>query len=147
MGVKVIITKVRGLSRLEHLPVPQKVAGSIPGQDPYLGCGFVSQLGHHGRQPINLSLSHSVCFPPSPTPMVQRWEGRVASGSRSCTVARSCHGPHSPEQSCLRRRRRLGRSGPLLPWTKAGSTGTHSVQGCGPQGPGHSPRERCPGYS
>ena len=32
-------------SWLEHDPIHQKVAGSIPGQGTYLGCGFDCQLG------------------------------------------------------------------------------------------------------
>ena len=33
------------LSWLQHCPVHQKVAGSIPSQDTYLGCGFDPQSG------------------------------------------------------------------------------------------------------
>ena len=34
------------LSWLKHHSIQQKVAGSNPGQGPYLGCGFDPQLGH-----------------------------------------------------------------------------------------------------
>ena len=44
------------LSWLEHHPIHQKFAGSIPSQGVYLGCGFSWGM----RQPINVSVSLSL---------------------------------------------------------------------------------------
>ena len=52
---------------IEHRPVNQKVASSIPSQGTYLGCGPGLQLGACERQPIDVSLTHG-CFSPSLSP-------------------------------------------------------------------------------
>ena len=54
------------LSWLEHCPINQKVASSIPGQGACLLCGFGPQLGHM-REATDVSLSHA-CFSPSLSP-------------------------------------------------------------------------------
>ena len=54
------------LSWLECRPIDQKVVGSIPSQDTYLGCRLGPWSGHK-RQVINVSLSHrcfSLCLSP-----------------------------------------------------------------------------------
>ena len=45
------------LSWLEHCSVDRKIAGSIPGQGIYQGCGFYPWSGLIERQPVNVSLS------------------------------------------------------------------------------------------
>ena len=58
--LKVIHTALAmGLSWLEHCPIHQKVAGSIPALGTYLGCGFDPQL-HHVWETTNQSLSLSL---------------------------------------------------------------------------------------
>ena len=49
---------------IEHRPLSQKVAGLIPSQGTYLGCGPGPQLGVCERQPdTDSSLSFSFPFP------------------------------------------------------------------------------------
>ena len=43
---------------LEHYPINQKVAGSIPGQGTGLGWKFGPSRCTYERQPINVSLSY-----------------------------------------------------------------------------------------
>ena len=45
-------------SWLEHRTAHQRVVGSIPGQDTYLGCRVSPRWGVYGRQLIGVSLSH-----------------------------------------------------------------------------------------
>ena len=46
------------LSGLEHRPIHQKVAGSIPCHDIYLGCASIPSPGMFGSQSIDISLSN-----------------------------------------------------------------------------------------
>ena len=57
------------LSWLEHHPVDQKVAGSIPGQGMYPGCDFDPWSGHVREGSWLMFLSHINVSPsPSPSP-------------------------------------------------------------------------------
>ena len=47
---------------VEHRSTNQKVAGLIPSQGTFLGCGTCPQLGVCERQPIGVSLSLSLTF-------------------------------------------------------------------------------------
>lgn len=79
---KISIPHWMWLSCLQLHPVHQKFAGSVPCQDAYLHCKVELQVGHIGRQPLDVSLisvylslslflSHSCspAFPPHPLPL------------------------------------------------------------------------------
>ena len=62
---QIALALARWLSWLKHRLIHQKVMGSIPGQDKYLGFGFDPQLGAYGWQPICVShLDISLFLPP-----------------------------------------------------------------------------------
>ena len=46
-----------------HHPADQRVTGSIPSQGTCLGCGPGPRWGAHGRQPIDVSRTHSYSSP------------------------------------------------------------------------------------
>ena len=62
--LKIYLALVRWLSWLEHYPIHQKDAGSIPSQGTYLACKFNPWLGAYERQLTNVSLSSMFLYLP-----------------------------------------------------------------------------------